>query len=185
MKVSLEKGFVTPLPVFIISTYDKNDKPNAMNAAWVGQVGRDMISVSLSKHATTDNIKLHRAFTVSYATKRYVCECDYVGLVSMNKVPDKLERAGFTVTPSKKVHAPIIDQLPVAIECEVVDIMEEYGEIRITAKIVGMVAEEDVLTVGKVDLTKMQPIMYDSSARTYRLISDNVGGAWSAGKKYL
>ncbi len=185
MKVNVEKSFVTPLPVFIIATYNAEGKPNAMNAAWVGQIGRDMISLSLGNHPSTENIKLNRAFTVSYATKKYVAECDYVGIVSYNKDPDKLATAGFTVTPSQKVNAPIIDQLPVAIECEVVDITQEYGETRVTAKIVGMVAEDSVLTVGKVDLTKMQPIMYDSSAKTYRVIGDNVGGAWNAGKKFM
>ncbi|MCR5539507.1 MAG: flavin reductase family protein [Ruminococcus sp.] len=185
MKIDVEKSFVTPLPVFIIATYNAMGQPNAMNAAWVGQVGRDMISISLGNHPSTENIKLNRAFTVSYATKKYTAECDYVGIVSFNKEPEKLKKAGFTVTRSQKVNAPIIDQLPVAIECEVVDIMQEYGETRITAKIVGMVADDSVLTVGKVDLTKLQPIMYDSSAKTYRLIGENVGGAWNAGKKFM
>ena len=185
MKVNVEKSFVTPLPVFIIATYCPDGKPNAMNAAWVGQIGRDMLSVSLGNHTSTENIKFQRAFTVSFATKKYAAECDYVGMVSMNKDPDKLQKAGFTVTPSQKVKAPIIDQLPVALECEVVDIMQEYGETRITAKIVGMVADDSVLTVGKVDLTKMQPITYDSSERTYRLIGDNIGGAWNMGRKFM
>ena len=50
MKKSLEKGFITPLPVFIISTYDENGVPNAMNAAWCGQVGPEMVSISLGEH---------------------------------------------------------------------------------------------------------------------------------------
>ena len=185
MKIQIEKSFVTPLPVFIIATYNSNGEPNAMNAAWVGQIGRDMISVSLGNHPSTENIKFNHGFTVSFATRKFVAECDYVGLVSYNKVPNKLEKIGFTVTPSQKVRAPIIDQLPVALECEVVDIIQEYGETRVTAKIVGMQADEDVLTVGKVDLSKLQPITYDSSSKTYRLIGDNVGGAWNAGKKFL
>ena len=185
MKIDVEKGFVTPLPVFIIATYNAEGKPNAMNAAWVGQIGSDMISISLGEHPSTENIKLNRAFTVSYATKDYTAECDYVGIVSFNKEPEKLKKAGFTVTPSKKVKAPIIDQLPVAIECEVVDIMQEYGETRVTATIVGMVADDSVMTGDKVDLSKLQPIMYDSSAKTYRLIGENVGGAWDAGRKFM
>ena len=184
MKKSFDKGFVTPLPVFIIATYDKDGKPDAMNAAWVGQVGGDLISISLGSHVSTDNIKANGEFTVSFATKDYVEECDYVGMVSQANVPDKLDRVGFTVTKSDKVNAPIIDQLPAALECKVKDIIEEYGETRVVAQIVGLVADDSVLTDGKVDLGKLQPLMFDSSATAYRVIGENVGGAWKAGGKF-
>ncbi len=184
MKKSMEKGFITPHPVFIIATYDENGVPNAMNAAWAGQIGSTMVSISLGGHRSTENIKKTKALTVSFATKEYVEACDYVGIVSQNKVPDKLEKCGFTVTKSEKVNAPIIDQLPVAIECEVVDIQEEYGESRIVAEIVGMQADESVLTDGAVDLDKLHPIMFDTVAKCYREIGANIGGAWAAGKKF-
>ena len=184
MKKSMEKGFITPHPVFIIATYDENGVPNAMNAAWAGQIGPTMVSISLGGHRSTENIKKTKALTVSFATKEYVEACDYVGIVSQNKVPDKLEKCGFTVTKSEKVNAPIIDQLPVAIECKVVDIQEEYGESRIVAEIVGMKADESVLTDGAVDLDKLHPIMFDTVAKCYREIGANIGGAWAAGKKF-
>ena len=57
MKQSFDKGFVTPHPVFIIATYDENGKADAMNAAWVGQVGGNQLSMSLSPHRTTTNIR--------------------------------------------------------------------------------------------------------------------------------
>ena len=185
MKKQFDKGFVTPLPVFIIATYDKDGKPNAMNAAWAGQVGGDLISVSLGAHPSTENIKFRKAFTVSYATAAQTAACDLVGLVSANKVPDKMEKAGFTVTRSEKVDAPVINELPVAIECKVEAIQEEFGETRVVARIVGMTADDSVLTDGTVDLDKLQPIMFDSAARTYRVIGNVTGGAWDAGKSLL
>ena len=186
MKQSFDKGFVTPLPVFIIAAYDENGNANAMNAAWVGQVGGNLVSLSLSpSHKTTANIKAVKEFTVSFATKEYVEACDYVGMVSGSKVPDKLAKCGFTVTKSDKVNAPVIDQLPVAIECKVADIQEEFGETRIIAEIVGLKADDNVLTDGKVDLSKVHPIMFDTVAGCYREIGENVGGAWSAGKKFM
>lgn len=185
MKQRLEKGFVTPLPVFIIATYDRAGNPTAMNAAWCSQCGSDLISISLGKHPSTDNIRHNREFTVSFATKEFVEACDYVGMVSAAKVPDKLARAGFTVTKSEKVNAPVIDQLPVAIECRVQDIIEEYGETRVIARIVGTLADASVLDGGSVDLGRLQPIMFDSASKVYRVIGEQVGGAWDAGKKFL
>lgn len=184
MKKSFDKGFVTPHPVFIIGTYDESGTPNAMNAAWVGQVGANQLSMSLSPHKTTDNIKLNKEFTVAFATAQTVEACDYVGIVSGNKVADKLAKCGFTVTKSDKVNAPVIDQLPVTIECKVIELQEEFKETRVVAEIVGMKADESVLTDGKVDLEKLHPIMFDTVALCYREIGANVGGAWSAGRKF-
>ncbi len=184
MKKSFDKGFVTPHPVFIIATYDENGNADAMNAAWCGQVGMNKLSISLSAHKTTQNIKANKEFTVSFATKDQIEACDYVGIVSGNKVSDKLEKCGFTVTRSDKVNAPIIDQLPVAVECKVIELQEEFNETRVVAEIVGMKADESVLTDDKVDLEKLQPIMFDTVALCYREIGASVGGAWSAGKKF-
>lgn len=185
MRKHFEKGFITPQPVFIIATYDENGKADAMNAAWAGQVGPKEISVSLSPHRTTENLKNQKAFTVSFATKEYVAEADYVGLVSADKVSDKMEKSGFTVTKSEKVNAPVINELPVAIECKVISITEEYNETRVVGEIVGMSADEAVLTEDKVDLEKLKPIMFDSSSLAYREIGAIIGGAWDAGKKLI
>lgn len=185
MKQSIEKGFITPQPVFIIATYDENGEADAMNAAWAGQIGGNQLSISLSPHKTTENLKATGEFTVSFATADQLAACDYVGIVSKNKVPDKLTKCGFTVTKSDKVNAPVIDQLPVAIECRVIELQEEFNETRVVAEIVGMRADDEVLTDGKVDLSKVHPIMFDSSLLCYREIGERLGGAWDAGKKYM
>ena len=55
MKSFAPKPWVVPQPVLIIGTYDKNGKPNAMNAAWGGQWDAKEIMISMGAHATTDN----------------------------------------------------------------------------------------------------------------------------------
>ena len=174
-----------PLPVLIIGTYDANGTPDAMNAAWGGQVGMTQISVSLSgSHKTTENIRLNREFTIAYASADQIAACDYVGIVSGNNVPDKLEKCGFTVTRSDKVNAPVIDQLPVTIECRVVDIQEEFGEVRVTAEIVGLKADENVMTDGKVDYSKVGLVTYDTVSKSYRAVGDSIAAARSIGRKF-
>ena len=185
MKQSFEKGFFAPLPVLIIGTYDADGKPDAMNAAWGGQVGMSQISVSLSSsHKTTENIKLTKEFTVAYATSEYIAACDYVGIVSGNKVADKLGKCGLTVTRSDKVNAPVIDQLPVTIECRVLDIQEEFNETRVVAEVVGLKADENVLTDGKVDYSKVGLVTYDTVSKCYRAVGESVAAARSVGKKF-
>ena len=90
------KPFLYPQPVMILGTYDENGKANAMNAAWGGIVGANEIIVDLSAHKTTDNIIKNKAFTVGVADLEHLVACDYVGIVSANKEPNKVKKAGFT-----------------------------------------------------------------------------------------
>ena len=53
------------------------------------------------------------------ATVEQMVACDYVGIVSGNREPDKFAKAGFHATKSEFVNAPLIDELPMAVECEV------------------------------------------------------------------
>ena len=114
------KPMVYPMPVFIIGTYGKDGTPNAMNAAWGGISEEDEITVCVSaEHKTTENFLFRGAFTVSMATVDFVKECDYVGIVSANKVENKLEKCGLHTVKSEFVDAPLIVELPMALECVV------------------------------------------------------------------
>ena len=86
------KPLMYPQPVLIIGTYDENGKPNAMNVAWGITTDFNEITLSLSEHKTTDNLKVTGAFTVSLATEEMVVASDYVGVESGRKVPDKFEK---------------------------------------------------------------------------------------------
>lgn len=170
----------TPQPCVMIATWDKDHNPDVMMAAWAGQYDYKRIVVSLSKHKTTENLELTGAFTVSFADIRTVAESDYLGLVSGHKVPDKVARVGFTVTPSPNVDAPIINEYPLTLECKVVS----WKDGILVGEVVNQSASESILTDGKIDLAKLQPIVFDAAGMCYRAIGDVVGGAWNAGKKF-
>lgn len=170
----------TPQPCVMIATWDKEHNPDVMMAAWAGQLDYTKIVISLSKHKTTDNLELTGAFTVSFADERTVAESDYFGLVSANKVPDKVAKAGFTITPSSNVDAPIINEYPLALECRVVS----FEDGMLIGEVVNMSADESILTDGKVDLAKLKPIVFDAAGMCYRALGDIVGKAWGSGKKF-
>ena len=178
-----DKAVITPLPAIMIATWDENENPDVMMAAWGGQCGPKHICFNLSPHKTTENLKLKKAFTISFASKDNVVQSDYFGIVSANDVPDKVARAGFTVTKSPNVDAPIINEYPLTLECRVIEIAEtSLNETRVVGEIVNMSADESVLTDGKVDLAKLLPVIYDSSTNAYRVVGDSVGTAWQSGK---
>ncbi len=182
-----DKAVITPLPAIMIATWDENKNPDVMMAAWGGQCGPKHITFQLSKHKTTDNIRLKKAFTISFATRNDIVQSDYFGIVSGNDVPDKVAKAGFTVTPSPNVDAPIINEYKMTLECKVVTFDEdEKGGARVIGEIVNMSADESILDeAGNIDLGKLQPVMFDSSNNSYRVVGEKVGDAWGAGKTIL
>ena len=178
------KTWLYPMPVLIVGSYDENGMPNAMNAAWGGIYDTSLVMVCLADdHKTTDNIKKNGAFTLSFATSSMVAACDYVGIVSANDCPDKFERAGFHATKSAYVNAPLIDELPVAVECKLLKFNEDgicIGEI------VNISADESVLDdAGKIDVKKFDPIIYESVSHAYWNFGEKVGQAFSDGKKII
>ena len=171
------KPIMFPQPVLIIGTYDENGIPNAMNAAWGITTDFHEITISLSEHKTTDNLRARGAFTVSMATEEQVVPCDYVGIESGRKVPDKFERAGFHATKSAFVDAPLIDELPMALECRV----KSFENGLLVGEIVNVSADESVITDGKIDPKKLRPITFDPCNNTYVTLGEKVGNAFRDG----
>ena len=91
-----------------------------------------------------------------------------------------------TFVKSEHVDAPVIEEFPLTMECEVTDVQGDEQDARIVGRIVNTRVDESILDdVGRVDFGKMRPIIYDSTRRVYRVVGEEVGGAWNAGKKLL
>lgn len=175
------KPVLYPMPVMIIGTYDENGNANAMNAAWGGIVGANEIIISLGSHKTTENMKNTNAFTVSIADVEHTTECDYVGIVSANDDSDKMKKAGFSVIKSEFVNAPVINELPLTLECKLKSILD--GGLYL-GEIVNISADDSILGLdGEVDLNKFKPITFDPIHNGYYALGEKVGTAFSDGKK--
>ena len=175
------KTMCYPMPVFIIATYNDDGTPNAMNAAWGGISEDKEISICVDDgHKTARNLLARGAFTVSMATVKYMAACDYVGIVSGNQEPDKFAKAGFHATKSEFVDAPLIEELPMALECSVISYDPET--CRLVGQIRNVSVEESVLTPeGKVDTAKLQPITYDPVNHHYLALGEIAGRAFHDG----
>ena len=172
--------YLYPQPVLIIASYDENGNANAMNAAWGGISDANRIKMHLGlDRKTVKNIRVRKAFTVSMADAAHVVACDYLGIVSGNDVPDKLEKAGFTTTKSEFVDAPVINELPMVLECRMIEYDDE--EHCMLGEIVNVGAEERILTDGKIDPAKLEPITFDPVNHTYIKLGEKVGNAFQDG----
>ena len=103
-----------------------------------------------------------------------------MGVVSGNKGPDKFAKAGWHDTKSAFVDAPLIDELPMALECKLISYDPE--SCRLVGKIVNVSADASVLGEnGKVDAAKLQPITYDPMNHHYLVLGETVGQAFHDG----
>ena len=177
-----KQTWVLPQVVLIIGTYDKNGKADIMNAAWGGVYDTNTVMLCLDEdHKTTKNIKENKAFTVSFGDVKNLVACDFVGIVSANDDPDKIKKSGFTTVKSSRVNAPVINELPVALECKLIKFNEDGI---VVGEIVNVCADESVLGKdGKIDSDKLDLITFDPVHAAYRRVGEKVGNAFSDGKK--
>ena len=175
------KTMCYPMPVYIIATYNADGTPNAMNAAWGGVTEEAELTICVEAgHKTAKNIQKRKAFTVSMGTAATVAACDYVGIVSGNKVPDKFAKAGFHATGSQFVDAPLIDELPMALECEMISY--DPDTCRLVGRVINVCVDEAYLDEnGKVDVAKLQPITFDPIHHHYLVLGEKVGKAFHDG----
>ena len=176
-------AIIYPQPVLIVGSYDEFGVADAMNAAWGGVADYNRVALYLAAHhKTVKNILINKEFSVSIADRKHVVEADYVGIVSANNVPNKLDIASLHTVKSQYINAPIIEEFPLTLECKFVSFDEEselmYGDV------VNVSVDESILDdEGKIDVKKLDPITYDPVHHAYYTLGEKVGNAFSDGKK--
>ena len=178
---------VYPMPVLMVAAYDENGVVNVMNAAWGMICAMDKIALFIDDdHKTTQNIRKVKAFSVSIADKEHMDVADFFGIATVNKMPDKFKNTGYHAEKSSKVNAPIINEFPLCMECELAEIVETENMFAVVGKIVNVNADEKVLSEnGKVDPMKLNALIFDQFQSGYYVSSEKVGQAWNAGKELM
>lgn len=185
MKIQIKTtDAIFPMPVLLISTFNEDGTVDVMNAAWGTMLDGDMVALNLSEtHKTVQNIKARKSFVVHIADAKHVAEADYFGVVSGNKVKDKFERSGLTFTGSELVDAPIINEFPVALECEFVEYQNGETGIGVIGKVVRTSVEEADMKDGMVDVDSLEAIAFDPYTHGYYKVGGRVGDAFRDGLK--
>ena len=174
---------IFPMPVLMIGTYNEDGSVDVMNAAWGMAQSMQHLKLCLTEsHKTVKNMKRTGYCTVALATKDYVKESDYLGMVSGNTVTNKFEKSGLHATKSSLIDAPIIEEYPICMECKVVG-FEDDGTL---VEVVNVSAEEKYLNEdGTLKLDEMGIISYDPYGHGYYQVGNKVGQAFSDGKSLM
>lgn len=185
MKSFGSKPFLLPMPVYMISTYNDDNTVDVMMMAWGGICDYNKVALNLDEsHKTVKNIMKRKAFTVSVATAELLKESDYFGMVSANKVKDKFDKTNLTITKSTLVDAPIINEYPVTLECELFQTYNDDAGFRVVGKILNVVASNNVLDKdGNIDINKVKPVLFDQVSNSYYSLGEYLGKAWNIGKE--
>lgn len=175
---------IFPMPVLLISTFNADGTVDVMNAAWGTMLDRDMVALNLTEtHLTVENIRARRGFVVHIADAKHVVEADWFGIVSGRKDPDKFAKSGLTYVKSDLVDAPVINELPIAMECEFVEYQNDDTGIGVIGKVLRTSVEEANLKDGKVDIDSLEAIAFDPYTHGYYKVGGRVGNAFSDGAK--
>ena len=173
---------IFPMPVLLIATYNEDDSINVMNAAWGMMLERDYVVLNLTEtHKTVENIKNKKAFTVHIADSKHVKEADYFGMVSGNNVKDKFANSGLTAMKSENVDAPIINELPLCLECEFVEYQDDEYGCGVVGKVVNVSVDEKVMKGDTVDIDLLNAIAFDPFTHGYYEVKNRVGNAFKDG----
>jgi len=179
------RALIYPAPVWVIGTYDKEEKPNVMTIAWGGICCSKppCVAISIRKTANTyGNIIERKAFTVNVPSEAYAKEADYFGMTSGNDT-DKFSSTGLTPLKSDMVYAPYVKEFPLILECKVINIVEIGLHTQFIGEIIDVKADESALDEkGFPDIAKVKPILFSPETRIYHKVGDYLGKAFSMGK---
>ncbi|MBQ7600048.1 MAG: flavin reductase family protein [Clostridia bacterium] len=175
---------IFPMPVLLISTFNADGTVDVMNAAWGTMLSRDMVALNLTEtHNTVINIKERGGFVIQIADAKHVAEADWFGIVSGGKEPDKFKRSGLSYEKSELVDAPVIKELPVAMECSFVEYQGDATGMGVIGKVLRTSVEESCLKDGKVDVDALEAIAFDPYTHGYYKVCGRVGDAFKDGMK--
>ena len=175
---------IFPMPVLLISTFNEDGSVDVMNAAWGTMLSRELVALNLTEtHKTVENIKSRKGFVVHIADAKHVVEADYFGMVSANKESDKFAKSGLSFTKSELVDAPIINELPIALECEFVEYQSDDTGLGVIGKVVRTSVEEAVMNGDNVDIDALEAISFDPYTHGYYKVGGRVGDAFKDGLK--
>lgn len=175
------KNALYPMPVVIVGS-EVDGKINYNTIAHVGIIDHGMLSISMGKiHYSNQGIKKNMTLSINFPSENMVKKADYVGIVS----GAKSDKSGvFESFRGALKGAPMIKEAPLNMECEVVEILDRPEFDVFLVKIVNTYCDEEVLTDGKIDYSKVKPFFYDMPRFRYWHLGNEIARSYTIGKEY-
>ena len=180
------RAVVAPSQTVIVSAYDRDAKADACTLAFymVSSHVPPCVTIAINatqKRKTLQDILDSGAFVLGFPGAAQALQADYLGVESGYET-DKLKNIGWNTVPARTVHAPVIEELGLSMECSVVHTVTVGSHTQITGEVKNILAEESILDEnGQILLSKLDPIIYDEEQRRYLSLGEKVSDAFRPG----
>ena len=161
-----------PKPMTVVGA-EVEGKVNWLVVGHTGIIGHDPILVSMNKrHHTNQGIRKAMKLSINLVSREMLPGADYVGSVSGARV-DKSEVFEYHWGENG---TPVIDSLPLTMECDVVDIYETEGFDNFVCFVANTYAAPDVLDAdGNLDYTRLKPVLFTFPGYSYLATGEVIG----------
>lgn len=168
-----------PTPLAVVGAM-VNGKPNWLLVGHLGIIGHDRVMVSLaSAHYTNQGIRDSKVLSINIVDEALLPKADRAGCVSGAKT-DKSDLFDYVVSDTG---APMIAAAPVSMECTVEDIYKTPNFESFICKIAATWADDSVLQDGKLDYTKLKPVLFEMPTYQYLRTGEVIAPCMSFGKQ--
>lgn len=171
-----------PHPTVLVGTVFE-DRVDFAAYAWTGVAASKppAVTVAIQHHRhTLKGIHQNRTFSVNIPSVELVKETDYCGLVS-GKDTDKVKDCEFIVFYGDTANAPMIEQCPINMECEVQHILNLGSHALVVGKVAEVHFSTECMTDGKPDIDKVKPFIFGPGK--YHKVGEAFADAFSIGKE--
>jgi flavin reductase (DIM6/NTAB) family NADH-FMN oxidoreductase RutF len=173
---------ILPMPALVVGA-NVNEKPNFMIASWCGIAAYKppAITVALNKaRYTLKGIRENGAFSVNVPSCEIIEKADYCGIYSGRK-KDKSQI--FKTFYGKLKTAPLIEECPINLECNVLHYLDMRTHILIVGEIMETYVSKSCLKDGKIDPKKIDPPIYIRTTMKYHRLGEVLASAFHVGKE--
>jgi len=173
-----------PMPALLVAVKAGEEATAVLTVAWAGVVSGSPPTLAIeigAGHYSTPFIEQERCFSVNVPSSDMVVGVDYCGMISGKKDADKIGTCGWTVIPGQETSASIIAESPLAFECRLVQEVPAGKGRFYLAEIVETHVNADLVSNGKVDASRLDPLVFTPDGAYYAL-GERLASAWDAGK---
>ena len=180
---------VAPTQTVIVSAYDKDGKSDACTLAFymVSSHKPPCVTIAINataKRKTLQSIMESKAFVLGFPNTDQITEADYLGVESGYNA-DKLKNCGFTTTDARTVHAPVINEILLSLECELVHSVTVGNHTQLTGEVKNILADERILNEnGRIVLERLKPIIYNEEEVSYMSVGEKLADAFKTGMQF-
>ena len=157
-------SMVVPRPIAFVSTVNAEGRRNLAPFSYFNAISSDppLIGISIiHRHDdpkdTLRNIRETREFVVNLVNEPLLDPMVHTA-GEWPADADEFEKSGLAATPSDLVRAPRVAATPVAMECRLHQEIALGSAAFVVGEILRVHVADDVLTNGRVDVTKLRPV---------------------------